>query len=80
MPSSIMPRSKPALNGIPFYFYDEFMQYNGLYTQAQSMLANASFQADFKVREQQLAEFRSDIKNAPLPPWMMDQLRSMQQY
>jgi len=66
--------------GVPFYFYDEFMQYNGFYTQAQSMLANASFQADFNVREQQLAEFRSDIKNAPLPPWMMDQLRSMQQY
>ncbi len=65
--------------GVPFYFYDEFMKYNGFYTRIQSMLADASFQADYNIREQQLADFRSDIKNGSMPPWMLDQLRTMQQ-
>lgn len=65
--------------GVPFYFYDEFMKYNGLYAQAQSMLADASFQLDMNVRVQRLTNFRKDIKDAAMPPWMLNELSAMQQ-
>ena len=65
--------------GIPFYFYDEFMKYNGFYARAQNMLADAGFQSNVNVRIQRLTDFRKDIKDAAMPPWMMGELTAMQQ-
>ncbi len=65
--------------GIPFYFYDAFMQYNGLYAKAQNMLEDAAFQSDFNIQILRLAEFRQTIKEADMPSWMMDELKAMQQ-
>lgn len=65
--------------GIPFYFYDEFMKFNGLYAAAQEILNRPDFQSDFELREQMLEDFREEIEDAAMPPWMMDQLQQMQQ-
>ena len=63
--------------GIPFYFYDEFMQYNDFYEEAEVMINNPSFIYDLDFREDRLRDFRDDIKDAPMPPWMMDALQAM---
>ncbi|MBO73690.1 MAG: hypothetical protein CMD33_00270 [Flavobacteriales bacterium] len=63
--------------GIPFYFYDEFMQYNDFYEEADVMINNPSFIYDIDFREDRLRDFRDDIKDAPMPPWMMDALQAM---
>jgi Pyruvate phosphate dikinase, AMP/ATP-binding domain/Secretion system C-terminal sorting domain len=65
--------------GIPFYFYDAFMRYNNLYTTARQMMANADFQMDVDTRIARLADFRKQIKSAPMPAWMMNALTVMQQ-
>lgn len=63
--------------GIPFYFYDEFMQYNNFYEEAQVMIDNEPFQVDIEFRIERLADFRNDIRDAPMPQWMMDSLQAM---
>lgn len=65
--------------GIPFYFYDAFMQYNGFYAQAQEMMQKADFQTDVDIRIARLKAFREAIKNASMPGWMMDALSDLQQ-
>jgi len=64
--------------GVPFYFYDEFMKFNGFYQQAQTMLADSAFRNDYNVQEEMLSEFRKSIKNASMPDWMMTELERMQ--
>ncbi len=63
--------------GIPFYYYDEFMQYNNFYQEAQVMIDNPAFQTDINFRIERLKDFRDDIKDAPMPQWMMDDLQAM---
>ncbi len=65
--------------GVPFYFYDEFMKFNGLYAAAETMLQDTAFQEDYNVQEQQLAAFRKTIRDAAMPDWMMEALTEMQQ-
>lgn len=64
--------------GIPFYFYDEFMKFNGFYERARTMLANPEFQSNFDVQEEQLKEFRQAIRAGEMPVWMFDALTVMQ--
>ncbi len=63
--------------GIPFYYYDEFMKYNGFYDSVQVMLANPDFHTDLELRIDVLKEFRRTIKDADLPQWMLDDLQAM---
>ena len=63
--------------GIPFYYYDEFMQFNNFYEEAQVMIDNPTFQTDLNFRIDRLKDFRRDIKDAPMPQWMMDDLQAM---
>ena len=63
--------------GVPFYFYDEFMQYNDFYEEAEVMINNPSFIYDIDFREDRLRDFRDDIRDAPMPPWMMNELQAM---
>jgi len=63
--------------GIPFYYYHEFMLFNNFYQEAQVMLDNPTFQNDMVFRAERLDDFRSDIKDAPMPQWMMDNLQAM---
>jgi hypothetical protein len=64
--------------GIPFYFYDAFMQYNGLYARAQEMMADPVFQQDASARAARLSDFQKKIRSAPMPDWMMTALATMQ--
>jgi hypothetical protein len=63
--------------GIPFYFYDEFMQHNDFYEEAEVMINNPSFINDIDFREDRLRDLRDDIKDAPMPQWMMEALQEM---
>jgi hypothetical protein len=64
--------------GVPFFFYDSFMKYNGLFDRARKMLNDSKFIADIKVQEAQLADFRDAIKGAPMPQRMYDDLTKLQ--
>jgi len=76
----ILPsRNTPNGYGVPFYFYDEFMKYNGFYAQAEAMMADPDFQSIPEVREERLKDFRNDIKDGFLPAWMADALEEMRQ-
>ena len=63
--------------GIPFYYYDEFMQFNNFYEEAQVMINNPAFQNDINFRTERLKDFRRDIKDATMPQWMVDDLQAM---
>ena len=63
--------------GIPFYYYDAFMQFNNFYEEAQVMIDNPTFQVDLNFRIDRLKTFRRAIKDAPMPPWMLDNLQAM---
>ncbi|MDA9563069.1 T9SS type A sorting domain-containing protein [Flavobacteriales bacterium] len=63
--------------GIPFYYYDEFMQFNNFYQEADVMINNPSFINDINFRTERLRDFRRSIKDAPMPQWMMDNLQTM---
>ena len=41
------------------------------------MIDNPAFQNDINFRIDRLKMFRDDIKDAPMPQWMMDQLQAM---
>jgi pyruvate phosphate dikinase-like enzyme/flagellar hook capping protein FlgD len=63
--------------GVPFYFYDEFMKFNGFYDSVQVMLADPDFQTEYNVQDDVLSQFRRTIKDADMPQWMLDQLAVM---
>ena len=64
--------------GLPFYFYDEFMKYNGLYTHLEEMLAGTEFKTDTEQRIQDLTDLRTSIQEASMPDWMMTDLAALQ--
>ncbi len=63
--------------GIPFYYYDEFMKFNNFYEEAQVMIDNPVFRNDINFRTERLKDFRRDIKDAPMPQWILDDLQEM---
>ena len=64
---------------IPFYYYDEFMKHNDLYTMATTMMAEPEFQNNPDYRELQLGWFRDYIKkHAIMPQWMVDDFTDLQ--
>ena len=63
--------------GIPFYYYDVFMQFNNFYEEVQIMIDNPSFQNDINFRVNRLETLRTAIKDAPMPQWMLDDLQVM---
>ena len=63
--------------GIPFYFYDEFMKFNGFYDAVEDMISDEDFITDLDTRINMLKEFRKTIKAADMPEWMLDALQDM---
>ncbi len=63
--------------GIPFYFYQEFMKFNGFFNQIALMIQNPDFINDLDTRLAMLDTLRDDIKNGEMPQWMLDRLQSM---
>ncbi len=64
--------------GVPFYFYDEFMKYNGFYDEAREMLDDPTFKNSFQVQDDALKAFRDKIEEGDMPEWMLDALAEMQ--
>ncbi len=62
---------------VPFYFYDEFMKANDLYSQVSTMLADPNFQTDYDRQEAMLKELRDAIKDATTPDWIITALAEM---
>ena len=62
---------------IPFYFYDEFMKANDLYSKVDEMVAVANFATDLDVQEAELKKLRKAIKNADTPEWITTELTKM---
>ena len=62
---------------VPFYFYDEFMKANDLYTDIADMLADTDFQTDFDTQEEELKKLRDKIKDATTPDWIITALEDM---
>jgi hypothetical protein len=75
----ILPGNAPDGFAVPFYFYDEFMKFNGFYARAQAMMSEADFQNIPETREDRLKDFRDVIKDGILPQWMADALDNMHQ-
>ncbi len=63
--------------GIPFYYYDEFMKFNGFYDDVEDMISDNDFINDLETRVEMLKDFRREIKDAPMPQWMLDDLQAM---
>ena len=77
---SFLPAVTPDGFAVPFYFYDEFMKFNGFYAEAESMMADTAFQTDPATREAALEAFRDRIKKyGILPYWMSSALGEVQE-
>jgi hypothetical protein len=63
---------------IPFYFYDEFMRHNGLYQEAERMIAEPRFLEDSEWRDRALDDFRERLEDGTMPEWMMESLAELQ--
>ena len=63
--------------GVPFYFYQEFMKYNGFFDRIEEILADNEFHSNLEYRIDVLKDLRSDIKKADMPQWMLDELQEM---
>jgi len=72
-------RFVPNGYAVPFYYYDEFMQHNGLYDVASAMMADPAFMGNPSVRIDYLKAFRNRIERGDVPDWMLDALEAMQQ-
>lgn len=63
--------------GIPFSFYQKFMEYNNFFEEIKDIMDNPAFKADRDVRDEMLKSFRKKIKKAEMPFWMMIELEAM---
>ncbi|RKU30829.1 hypothetical protein C6497_03905 [Candidatus Poribacteria bacterium] len=64
--------------GVPFYFYHEFMKYNGFYETIDNLLNDSDFQDSLDVKKKELDQLRDEIKKGEMPDWMMDSLSVLQ--
>ena len=70
-------RTVPDGFAVPFYFYDEFMKYNGFYDDIEELLADSEFQTDFDTQESKLKKLRKKIKKGDTPVWINTALTEM---
>ncbi len=63
--------------GVPFYYYDEFMKFNGFYEDVEEMINDPDFISDLETRIEMLDDFRKDIRDGDMPQWMLDNLQIM---
>ena len=73
----ILPRNAPNGFAIPFYFYDEFMKFNGLYEEARAMMTQPLFVNSPLFRSALLEQFRRKIEDASVPPRLSDSIDAM---
>lgn len=75
IPRNIFPEMGFA---VPFSFYHDFMEHNGFYDDAASMIEAPSFQEDPEAREEALKAFRKKVRGGSMPTWMLDALAEVQ--
>lgn len=63
--------------GVPFSYYQKFMEYNNFFEEVKGMIENPDFKTDRDVRDQMLKDFRKKVKKADMPQWMLDDLEAM---
>ena len=68
----------PSGYAVPFAFYDAFMQYNGFYDMASTMIGTHDFKQNAATREQSLDRFRKAIKKGSMPDWILEALTDVQ--
>lgn len=68
----------PEGYGVPFYFYQKFMEYNNLFEEAEELMQDQNFIDNRDVRDIRLEEFRLKIETSSMPGWMLDALGKMQ--
>lgn len=56
----------PKAFAVPIFYYDQFMRENGFDVRVEALLADTDFQSDPMLRDQKLAELRTDMKAAPI--------------
>lgn len=71
------PGTIPNGFGIPFYYYQQFMEYNAFFDEVDEMLVDTLFYADRNIRAYRLAQFRNQIEAGEMPQWMLDSLSQM---
>ncbi len=64
--------------GVPFYFYDQFMQHNGLYDEVERIVSLASDDPEPDVIRRELSGLQNKIKQGEMPPWMLTALDDTQ--
>lgn len=64
--------------GVPFSFYDDFMESNGLYEQVRVMLEDSEFRTDPEVQKDQLDAIRDAIKDSPMSDSALTALDALQ--
>ncbi|MDA0813097.1 MAG: hypothetical protein O3C21_12020 [Verrucomicrobia bacterium] len=72
------PGTSPTGYAVPFFVYDEFMKTNGLYEEAQAMMAAPDFREDAGIRRERLKAFREKIQSSEAPEWMLLKLGVLQ--
>jgi len=65
----------PKAFGIPVHYYVQFMEQNGFSARVAEMLADPAFNDDPMVRDQSLAQLRSDMMAAPVDQAFQDMLQ-----
>ena len=65
--------------GVPFYFYDQFMQHNDLYPEVDRIGALADNGAEPDVLRRELNGLKKRILESEMPEWMMAALAKTQQ-
>ncbi len=66
----------PKAFAIPVHYYFEFMKTHGFDEQVAAMLADPEFMASPEVRDERLKELRDTMKQAPIDPEFMAELRA----
>lgn len=65
--------------GVPFYYYQEFMKYNGFFDDIRELIKDQDFINKRDTRSKVLEDFRKTIKDAKMPQWMLEELDGMHQ-
>ena len=63
--------------GVPFSFYQKFMEYNNFFEEIRIIMDNPDFISNRYVRDRKLKAFRKKIKRAEMPDWMLNDLEAM---
>ena len=63
--------------GVPFYYYQEFMKYNGFFDEIAELTSQEDFINSRDARDEVLKDFRKTIKDADMPEWMLHELDAM---